>query len=295
VRGDGQPLHFKREYVKQGIRGIAEDLCTRQLGYRTSRDAAEAERREIGELRFTSLDRAIFRELDNSIWEPESPYFTLVKNPLQGGLNDPARLHANHVVARLAVLQRMGLAESAGPNTWHVRYDFEEVLRAIQRTADRQKTLAAHGVPLSDDRLPIDVLDMHDLTAVEGRILVHGQDEQSGRNYLMLEGTDAKVHFIQYTPEMELLRADGGLRTNSFLRLRRVLANGQPVVAVQDLGDSEKVLKNRALLGGNARELLKRGIIPTEDGWGGWLGKYQAALASTAQSRERKRDLSRGR
>ncbi len=40
-------------------------------------------------------------------------------------------------------------------------------------------------------------------------MLVHGQDEQTGRNYLMLEGTDAKVHFIHYTPEMEEARSRG--------------------------------------------------------------------------------------
>jgi len=176
----------------------------------------------------------------------------------------------------------------------------------MQRAADRQKTLAAHVAAISDNRLPIEVLDIERVTAVESRILVHGQDEHSGRNYLMLEGTDAKVHYIHYTPEMELLRADGGLRTNSFLRLRKLVANSKPVLHVQDLGDSEKVLKNRALLGENARALLKRGIIPTEDGWGGWLGRYQAALGSAAmevmqnrelhqRSPERKRDLSRGR
>src|ERR1700689_1000600 len=59
VSSDGQSLRLKRDYVKHGIRGIAEDICTRKLGYRTSRDAAEAERREIGEPRFTSLDRAL--------------------------------------------------------------------------------------------------------------------------------------------------------------------------------------------------------------------------------------------
>jgi hypothetical protein len=121
-----------------------------------------------------------------------------------------------------------------------------------------------------------------------------------------LEGTDAVVHFIDYTPEMELLRADGGLRVNSYLRLRRMSANGRSIVQVQELGDSEKVLKNRALLGENARALLKRGIIPTEGGWGGWLGRYQSALAGAAQNivqnRDRqparsltRRDLSRGR
>jgi hypothetical protein len=117
----------------------------------------------------------------------------------------------------------------------------------------------------------------------------------------MLEGTDAKVHYIHYTPEMELLRADGGLRTNSFLRLRKLVANAKPVLSVQDFGDSEKVLKNHALLRENARNLLKRGIMPTEDGWGGWLGRYQAALTNAAgeityaKSRGRDRDLSRGR
>jgi hypothetical protein len=36
-------------------------------------------------------------------------------------------------------------------------------------------------------------LDVHDLTSIEGRILVHGEEEASGRSYLMLEGTDGQV------------------------------------------------------------------------------------------------------
>ncbi len=115
-------------------------------------------------------------------------------------MTETARVHTKHEAARLAVLGRMGLAELAGPNTWHVRCDFEQILRAMQRTVDRQRTLAAHGVVMSDERLPIEVLDPAQMTSVEGRVLVHGQDEQTGRNYLMLEGTDAKIHFIHYTP-----------------------------------------------------------------------------------------------
>jgi type IV secretory pathway VirD2 relaxase len=306
IRSDGQPLQFRREYLKYGIREITEDLCTRQIGYRTLHDAAEAERREISEKRFTSLDRAILRDADQGPQAPDSAKLTVVKNPVEAGLADSARSHSRHIVSRLAVLQRMGLAEPAGANTWHVRRDFEQILRAMQRTTDRQRTLAAHGISMSDDRLPIDVLDVRTFTAVEGRILVHGQDEQAGRSYLMLDGTDAKVHFIQYTSEMELLRADGELRTNSFLRLRRLAVDGEPVFDIQDLGDSERLLKNRALMRENARALLKRGVVPTEDGWGGWLGRYQTALAGVARemtyssepqlatSPGRSRDQSRG-
>jgi hypothetical protein len=80
----------------------------------------------------------------------------------------------------------------------------------MQRVSDRQKTLAAHGVPMSDARLAIETLDMRRFMAVEGRILVHGQDEQSGQNYLILEGTDAKVHFIYYTPKWKMPAAAAG-------------------------------------------------------------------------------------
>ena len=37
-------------------------------------------------------------------------------------------------------IPRMGLAESTGPNVWRVRRDFDQILRAMQRTNDRQST-----------------------------------------------------------------------------------------------------------------------------------------------------------
>jgi hypothetical protein len=168
--------------------------------------------------------------------------------------------------------------------------------------ADRQKTLAAHGAPVSDARLPVAVLDSNTVIRLDGRILVHGQEEQTGRNYLMLEGTDAKIHLVQYTPEMDRLRANGRLRINSFLRLRRFATSGRPILHVADLGDSEKVLKDRTLLREHVSASLKKGIAPTEDGRGGWLGRYQAAVAQIGRTitenrspqSSRSRELQRG-
>jgi hypothetical protein len=97
IRGmncDGQLLYFDRDYVRHGIRGIAEDLCTRKLGYRTGLEAAEAERREIGEARFPSLDRLIL--LDAADAPHDAPYFTVATN--RAGLNDSTRLNR---IARL--------------------------------------------------------------------------------------------------------------------------------------------------------------------------------------------------
>jgi type IV secretory pathway VirD2 relaxase len=287
VRDSGETLRLSREFVQQGIRSIASDLCTRQLGYRTELDGAEAERREVTEKRLTSIDRRLLKDAQEFSPDVES-HFTVSRQPAQAGLSDMARSRTRHDVARLAVLRQMGIAESTGPNSWRVRRDFEQILRAMQRTADRQRTLAAHGVLMSDERLHIEVLDLRQLTSVEGRVLVHGQDEQTGRGYLMLEGTDAKIHFIQYTPGMEQARSRGELKTNSFVRLRKLSVGEREMLEVNDLGDAERLLSDTRHLGERVYELINREIVPTEDGWGGWLGRYQAALCKTIPEVEKK-------
>lgn len=211
LRDDGEVLRMSRQYVQQGIRDTAEHLCTRQLGYRTQLDAAETEGREITEQRFTSLDRRILKDAPEIALKNGQQYFAVVRNPIGIASSETTRLRTQQEVARLAVLQRMGLAKSTGAGAWLVRRDLEQIFRAMQRAADRQRTLAVHGALISDKRLPIEVLDFSQTTTVEGRVLVHGQDEKSGQSYLMLEATDAKVYFAHYTPEMEQARSRGTL------------------------------------------------------------------------------------
>ena len=61
ISDHGHALHLERDYIRVGIRRRAEDLCTAQLGYRTQLDAEEAQRREIDQYRYTSLDRLVHR------------------------------------------------------------------------------------------------------------------------------------------------------------------------------------------------------------------------------------------
>jgi type IV secretory pathway VirD2 relaxase len=282
VDAKNQPLHLDREYIKAGIRSIAEDLCTQQIGYRTERDAATAERREVSQQRYTSLDRRISRNTAAGA-EPGANFrfFAYTSEPAKASQRDDLVLRQRHTMERLLVLETMGLAECVEPDRWLVRRDFESVLRAMQRMSDRQKTLAVHGVLMSDERLPVAVLDYRNLNSIEGRVLVHGEEE-NGRNYLMLEGTDARVHHIYYTPEMEEARNRGGLRTNSFVRLRKRSIGGEPVMEIDELGNSDAILRNESYLKRTAQALIKRGIIPDESGWGGWLGRYQAAVRRMA-------------
>jgi type IV secretory pathway VirD2 relaxase len=151
-----------------GIRNIAEDRCTRQPGYRAQLDAAEAERREIAEKRFTSIDPRLLESVQESDPSAGTPHFTLVQNTAR-----------KNEMSRLAVLQRMGLAESTGSNTWRLSCDPEQILRAMQRTSDRQRNLAAHGVLMSDEWLLIEMPDLRQVTSVEGEAVgaVAGDEE----------------------------------------------------------------------------------------------------------------------
>lgn len=268
IQEDGAPLKLDRQYIKSGIRNRAEHLCTAQLGHRTQSDAIEAERREVREPRFTSLDRIIKRADTGT----DASHFTVTL--------DTAR--RQHFTARLVVLTSMGLAESTGPSRWRVRRDFETVLRAMQRANDRQKMLAAHGALLSDPRLPMQLTDVRSIQTLEGRVIAHGEEETTGRNYLLLEGTDAKVHFIYHTAEIEAARTGGQLRPNSFARLHRIARASSSSFDVIDLGNAEQLLRNSRHLRDTAQRLIRRGIVPRENGWGGWLGRYQRALSRTA-------------
>ncbi len=280
VRENGKSFRLERDYVKHGIRSIAEDLCTRQLGYRTQRDIAEAQRREVSQHRFTSLDRSIARDKPT---EGESSHFQVSRNSAQ-----PRNRCA---VARLRTLESMGLAEAAGPDQWLVHQDFETALRAMQRLGDRQKSLAAHGVPVSDTRLPLVMFDLRNCTTLEGRVLVHGEDEGTGRSFMMLEATDVKVHCIYHTPQMAEARGRGGLRPNRFVRLRKLFENGRPLLEIDELGHCEKVLNDERILEESRRLQILGELAPIEDGLGGWLGRYQAALRRAAATPIQQRDL----
>jgi type IV secretory pathway VirD2 relaxase len=291
VRDDGRPLELRRDYIRSGIRALAEELCTNQLGFRSELDRVASERGEITARRYTSLDRLIARSASDA-GDPARIQFRL--DARTGSRRE------QHLAVRLAVLRAMGLADSVAPGTWLIRRDFELVLRAMQKASDRQKMLSAHGAALSDTRLQVSVLDWRTTNVAEGRVLIHGEDETgtaSGRHYLVLEGTDARAHMIYYTTDLERARAEGKLHPGAFVRVRKQFADRKPNLHVEDLGSADAILTNRLHLESTARGLIRRGIVPTEDGWGGWLGRYQAALAEAAhqvsqRSLNRRRDSS---
>jgi type IV secretory pathway VirD2 relaxase len=275
---NGWALVIPRDYIRSGIRSRAENLATKALGARTELDVEEARRREITQTRYTSLDRIIQRAHDG-----QSSSFTITTDITAPGLSDRERSLQQSLSARLTYLQKMGLAKSVGSQQWFVQSEFETVLRTLQQTVDRQKMLAAHGALLSDPRLPFEITNIRNLKAVEGRVLLHTEDEASDRRYLLLEGTDAKVHLIYHTQEIEEARTAGKLGVNNFVRLEKRFADRIPHIEISDYGDADALLTNRGLMNKQAQTLLRQGITLDQDLWGGWLGQYHKALRGTAE------------
>ena len=286
VRGmddKGGPLSIPREYIRSGLRGRAEELATDALGYRSPADAHEAQRRETLQNRYTSLDRILQRSNGGS-----SSHFAVIVNPNDASLSESAGQLQKHLGARLMHLQTMGLAQMVAPHEWRVQADFEKVLRTLQQSADRQRMLAAHGALVSDKRLPLQVTTLRQLQVVAGRVLLHTEDEQTGKRYMLVEGTDGTVHLIYHTNVIEEARKQGKVAVDNFIRIEKRFAKGKPVLRVEDLGDATALLQNSSYFLREAELLRRNGIQDVQPIWGGWLGQYQAKLQAELHHPDRR-------
>ena len=293
VRGiddKGMPLRLPRAYIREGLRERAEEIATEALGYRSPADAQEARRRETLQNRYTSLDRILQWGNDGS-----SSHFAVTANPNDASLGDSAQQLQKHLATRLMHLQRMGLAQLVAPHEWSVQGDFEQVLRTLQQSGDRQKMLAAHGALVSDKRLPFQVKTLRQLQSVAGRVLLHTEDEQTGKRYMLVEGTDAKVHLIYHTSAIEEAREQGKLAVENFIRIEKRFVKKKPTLHVDDLGDANALLQNSSYFRKEAELLLRRGVRDVQPEWGGWLGQYQAMLQTELSNPDRRKREDSGR
>jgi hypothetical protein len=161
------------------------------------------------------------------------------------------------LAARLGVLGKMGLAEP-NENGWIIRRDFLQIL-------------------MSDPRMPTVFTRAQDIESLEGRVLAHVHDDLTGAPQMILEGTDAKVHFIRHTEAMEQMRTMGQLKPNNFVSFERA----ENKFKIEDQGDARSYLSSDRLRQ-TSKRLIQRGILPVETECGGWLGDFYRVLTNAA-------------
>lgn len=201
---DGQPLRLERDFVKHGLRQLAEDQCTVQMGFRTKADAQEAERREVRQIGVTSLDRRIQRVMGSHS---------------QQGMQLGGGRIGQLVSARLHVLKKLGLAQEQA-NGWSVESGFLSILREMQRTTDRQRMLAAYAHLLTNPALPIQYTRPGEVNSLSGHVIANVIDDSNASLTLVLEAADA-VRFIPFDEGLAKNHLAGLLQTGSTVLLER--------------------------------------------------------------------------
>ena len=183
-------LIIAREYITEGLRGRAAGIVNIDLGPRTDSEIMRANMREMDQERFTEIDCRLLQSTD------------------EDGLISPQhcdRIEQSLRTGRLATLGRMGLAIEEHRGRWRLPDDLETTLRAMGRRGEMIATLdrevRARGLAASPARYAIYDPGGMQSQPIAGQIVARGlSDEESGHEYLILDGIDGHVHYVEIGP-----------------------------------------------------------------------------------------------
>jgi type IV secretory pathway VirD2 relaxase len=191
VDDQGENLVISREYISSGMRARLSEIVTRDLGPQQQQEIHQRLRREVSAERLTSIDRALLK---------------------RAGTDRMVRPHDRNAfrhsveVGRLKKLQSLGLAEPVGRGRWQLREGMTETLRRLGERGDIIRTMQR---ALNDAKLERGLADSVVQEGVPdhgivGRVVARGlSDELTGRQYLVIDGTDGRVHHVNLGPASE--------------------------------------------------------------------------------------------
>jgi len=176
-------LIIAREYIAHGLRERAAELASIDLGPRTDREIEDRLRHDVTQERLTAIDRQLVRRMD-------------ADRVVTAASNDPFQ-HSMQA-GRLRRLGAMGLAEDLGQGRWRLADDVEETLRRMGECGDIIRTMQRELTARNLDCAGVD-RQIHDVLQepVIGRVIHRGlADEHRDRHYLIVDGIDGRVHYI---------------------------------------------------------------------------------------------------
>jgi type IV secretory pathway VirD2 relaxase len=213
VRGraaDGADLVISRDYIGSGLRARAGELATRELGPRSEVDVRRGLGAEVTAERWTRLDRVLVREAGRAEGVVDL-------RPGREAADEPLR---EVRIGRIRKLERLGLAEPAGPACWVLASDTEQRLRALGERGDiikrLHKTLTRDGASRALSSWALEG-EAHDEPII-GRLIARGlDDELRGTAFAIVDGIDGRVHHLKL-PDIDMA-GDGAI--SGIVELRR--------------------------------------------------------------------------
>ncbi len=191
VRGKdelGENLVINGDYLANGIRERASELTTLELGPVTEIEQIRKLSAEIGQDRFTRIDRAMANEANGR-------FLDLRHEPSdhKRQFNRALRLR------RLAKLEKMGLATEHTRGVWELSERLEPVLRELGERGDiirnMHKALKADG--LERDPMTFQIHDGPPEVTIVGRVVDKYLSDELGENLtVVVDGVDGRTHHL---------------------------------------------------------------------------------------------------
>jgi type IV secretory pathway VirD2 relaxase len=201
VDDQGQNLIIAREYIAHGLRERAAELVTLDLGPRTTQEIEARLRHDIGQERLTAIDRRMLKRIG-----ADRVVAAIDRDPF----------HQSLAAGRLRKLEALGLAEPIGGGRYRVIEDLDDALRRLGERGDIIRTMQRVLAAQRFDRAGVDqVIATEIKEPVVGRVIHRGfSDEHHDRHYLMIDGIDGRVHYVDIgrseatepTPEGAIVR-----------------------------------------------------------------------------------------
>lgn len=213
VRGradDGKDLVISRDYISTGFRARAGNLVTRELGPRSELETRRGLDAETMAEHWTKIDRVLAREAGTADGVIDlRPSWVAVPDPLR-----------EIRIGRMRTLERLGLAEPAGPARWVLATDAELRLRELSERGDiikrLHKSLTKDGAKRAPSSWALEGARHGE--PVIGRLIARGlDDELMGSAFAVVDGIDGRVHHLKL-PDIEAA-GDGPL--GGIIELRR--------------------------------------------------------------------------
>ncbi len=222
VTEDGKTLNIAGDYIAHGIRYRASELMTRALGPQSELEVRQQLEHEVDAERLTRLDRAVLDQARDHVIDLRQ-----IEGPMAGDAS-----YQQLLVSRLRVLERMDLAEKAGPLSWTLSTDMEQTLSDMGRRGDIIRTMHKEMLAAKDqgadilkdinrprrpdkDRYVVHGIDTPSSGPIIGKVIKRGAaDDHHDRRYLIVDGIDGRSHYVDIgledtpTPMGGLVRLD---------------------------------------------------------------------------------------
>ena len=183
----GDDLVIAKDYMSHGFRMRARVLVTLELGPEIESDLTFKLAREVEAERFTRLDRALLKHTDRGF---------LVVSAM------PPTDHQTHSahMGRLRRLEDLGLAQESQTGVWQIADDIEPKLKSLGSRGDIIKTMhrALHEAKIDRPAGSFAIFDnSKPNNRIVGRVAGIGlTDEISDRHYLVVDGINGKVQYV---------------------------------------------------------------------------------------------------